>query len=348
MPPRKYKPKPPMSALDEAAAQHRRAQSCKAQRAYRQRKEDTIATLSKQMQGLEATIERLSTCFLGLNDKILRHLGKVEDAVLAEEIRDSMKEFKGIIEKGDVEEVEEDASRVMNGQLVHRPPSTISKSGNNNINDNGIPTPPDTGLATITQLPYNTMPSSQLQLQTTSPPQGQTGSTIFSGPAFYGLTPQTLSLHPSTPSSSAESLAHRIYTTTIAKAYALLQTHADDDPIFRRVFAIYFTAFPKAQVRGEVARMMMSRDDWNPYYRPRGTEQGWWSSLQVAVFICSRNWVFDKEGDKVCLGREGRGGVEVAVEEFLDVEVLVDARCAWDTPEYRKDTVVKVVLGMMG
>ncbi|THV80327.1 hypothetical protein D6D26_10425 [Aureobasidium pullulans] len=234
MPPRKYKPKPPISALDEAAAQHRRAQSCKAQRAYRQRKEDTIATLSKQMQGLEATIERLSTCFLGLNDKILRHLGKVEDAV-----------------------------------------------------------------------------------------------TIFSGPAFYGLTPQTLPLHPSTPSSSAESLAHRIYTTTIAKAFALLQTHSDDDPIFRRVFAIYFTAFPEAQVRGEVARMMMSRDDWNPYYRPRGTEQGWWSALQVATFICSRNWVFDKAGDKVCLGREGRGGVEVAVEEFLD-EVLVDARCDWD------------------
>lgn len=272
------------------------------------------------MQGLEATIEKLSTCFLGLNDKILRHLGKVEDAVLAEEIRDSMKEFKGIIEKGDVEEVEEDASRVMNGQLVHRPPSTISKSGNNNINDNGIPTPPDTGLATITQLPYNTMPSSQLQLQTASPPQGQTGSTIFSGPAFYGLTLQTLPLHPSTPSSSAESLAHRIYTTTIAKAFALLQTHSDDDPIFRRVFAIYFTAFPEAQVRGEVTRMMMSRDDWNPYFRPRATEQGWWSALQVAVFICSRNWVFDKAGDKVCLGREGRGGVEVAVEEFLDGE----------------------------
>ncbi|TIA07374.1 hypothetical protein D6C80_09832 [Aureobasidium pullulans] len=91
------------------------------------------------------------------------------------------------------------------------------------------------------------MPSPRLQLQTTSPPQGQTGSTIFSGPAFYGLTPQTLPLHPSTPSSSAESLAHRIYTTTIAKAYALLQTHTDDDPIFRRVFAIYFTAFPEAQ-----------------------------------------------------------------------------------------------------
>lgn len=32
----------------------------------------------------------------------------------------------------------------------------------------------------------------------------------------------------------------------------------------------------------------------------------------------------------------------------FEVEVLVDARCAWDTPEFRQDTVVRVVLGMMG
>jgi hypothetical protein len=31
-----------------------------------------------------------------------------------------------------------------------------------------------------------------------------------------------------------------------------------------------------------------------------------------------------------------------------EAEILVDARCAWDVPEYRKDTVVRKVLGMRG
>jgi hypothetical protein len=107
--PRKYKPKPPISQLNDTAAQHRRTQSCKAQRAYRQRKEDTIATLTTQISELEVTIEKLSVCFLGLNDRVLGYLRGVEEGKggeLAEGLRDAMEEFKGIIEGGDGREME--------------------------------------------------------------------------------------------------------------------------------------------------------------------------------------------------------------------------------------------------
>ncbi|KAF2807114.1 uncharacterized protein BDZ99DRAFT_573011 [Mytilinidion resinicola] len=84
--PKKHKPKRKVSELDEIAAKRRRTQACRAQRAFRQRKEDTITSLNAQIAGLNKTIEGLNACFLTLTDELvasgwLEHNPQVTKAV---------------------------------------------------------------------------------------------------------------------------------------------------------------------------------------------------------------------------------------------------------------------------
>jgi hypothetical protein len=296
--PRKYKPKPPISQLNDVAAQHRRTQSCKAQRAYRQRKEDTIAILTTQISDLEITIERLSVCFLGLNDRVLGYLRGVEEGKggeLAEGIRDAMEEFKGIIEGGDgkVEEMAKDGKEGMvnTKEIVHSsPPRQV------------YPSP-------AASLSYD-IPLQQQQLLP---------ATSFSGPAFFGLTPTTLLHHtPSTSTQNHHDLAHRLYNSTISKAFSIVYTPGPPTALFRRIYATYFNGESDEQVKQKVMTMMDQRVIWSCFDKVSGSELGWWSALQVAGFVASQGGWFDKDRD-VLVVRGGKG--EVEVEGLLDGEL---------------------------
>jgi hypothetical protein len=318
--PRKYKAKPPISQLDDAAAQHRRAQSCKAQRAYRQRKEDTIATLTTQISDLETTIERLSGCFLGLNDTVLAYLRTIEgdneqgSAGLAKGIRDAMKEFKQIIESGDGE----------------------GKQGN--CDEMGILEQKGTGYSSPTaQQFYPSPPASsgyEIPLQQHQPEKVIPAASSFSGPAFFGLTPTTLPLHlPSTLTSSEitqnhHALAARLYHTTIAKSFTIVYTPGPPSAIFRRVFAVFFTGLPDEQVKQQVTDMMDQRLVWSCFDKVAGSARGWWSALQVAGFISAQGGWFDKEQDRLLL-KTREGVVSVGVEGLLEGEFEMFVQGRW-------------------
>jgi hypothetical protein len=298
--PRKYKPKPPISQLNDTAAQHRRTQSCKAQRAYRQRKEDTIATLTTQISDLEITIERLSVCFLGLNDRVLGYLRRVEEGkggVLAEGIRDAMEEFKGIIEGGDGREM-----KVKRGvKEVRLETNEIQKASPSRH----YPSP----TASLSyEIPLQQPSSNQLLPQT-----------LFSGPAIFGLTPTTLLHHtPSTSTQNHHDLAHRLYNSTIEKAYSIVYTPGPPTALFRRIYATYFNGESDEQVKQKVMTMMDQRVIWSYLDKVSGSELGWWSALQVAGFVASQGGWFDKARD-VLVVRGGKG--EVEVEGLLDGEL---------------------------
>jgi hypothetical protein len=305
--PRKYKPKPPISQLNDTAAQHRRTQSCKAQRAYRQRKEDTIATLSTQISELEITIERLSACFLGLNDRVLEYLRGVEEGKggeLAEGLRDAMEEFKGIIEGGD--ERDGEVKRGVKEVTLE------TKEAEHSSPPRHYPSP-------AASLSYE-IPLQQQQLLP---------ATSFSGPAFFGLTPTTLARHTPSPLTHSIStqyhhdLAHRLYNSTISKAFSIVYTPGPPSQLFRRIYASYFHGESDEQVKQKVMTMMDQRLIWSCFDKVSGSELGWWSALEVAGFVVSQGGWFDKDRD-VLVVRGGKG--EVEVEGLLDGELQCKRR----------------------
>jgi hypothetical protein len=317
--PRKYKAKPPISQLDDAAAQHRRAQSCKAQRAYRQRKEDTIATLTTQISDLETIIERLSGCFLGLNDRVLGYLRTVDaendrnSGDLAEGIRDAMKQFKTIIESEDRQGKTQDAEKKVY--------TMEAKEVDHSSPTQQIYPSPAASLSYDMPIQQNQQPSYDVPVQQKSSSQLLT-STSFSGPAFFGLTPTTLPHHPSTLTTAAstqnyQDLARRLYHTTINKAYTIVYAPGPPSALFRRVYACYFNGEPEQQVKQKVMRMMDQRLIWSCFDKLTGSEPGWWSALQVAGFVVSQGGWFDRERDRVVVSRN-EGEVSVAVEGLLD------------------------------
>lgn len=312
--PRKYKAKPPISQLDDAAAQHRRAQSCKAQRAYRQRKEDTIATLTTQISELETTIERLSGCFLGLNDTVLGYLRTIEgdnengSAGLAKGIRDAMTEFKSIIESGDGGGEEKAGKHGDEMGILEQKGTSYSSPTAQQF----YPSPPASSGYDI--------PLQQHQLEKLIP-----AASSFSGPAFFGLTPTTLPLQPSplTPSEITQNhhaLAARLYHTTIAKSFTIVYTPGPPTPLFRRVFAVFFTGLPDEKVKQQVTDMMDQRLVWSCFDKVSGSARGWWSALQVAGFISAQGGWFDKESDRLLL-KNREGVVGVGVEGLLEGEL---------------------------
>ncbi|KAI5208962.1 hypothetical protein E4T39_01151 [Aureobasidium subglaciale] len=355
-PPRKYKVKPPISALDSAAAQHRRQQSCKAQRAYRQRKEDTIVTLSQQIVELESTITRLSACFVGLNDKVLKYLEGVngtEGDMLARGIGESMGEFKSIIDDG-----EGDADGAVEDGLE----LTVRKKKNNNQRKDSatqtqpaaLPSPASEHdhQSPIAMMPhFNTeYPLQRHLVKRHSPPPHQP----FSEPASYDLSyqpyqplmsPDHLEHDILTPvtSPNQRALAYRLYIPTIHKAHFLLQTRDINDPVLRRVFATYYATYPAYEVKARVEAMMQRRNNQELFLK-LATQSGWWSAVEVAGYLCSQGVWFDEGRD--CCVVQGRGNV-VDVGVLLD-DIVVDAACMVDHPEYREETVRRVVGKIIG
>ncbi|KAF2668134.1 hypothetical protein BT63DRAFT_414168 [Microthyrium microscopicum] len=68
---KKARGRPRVDGQDETAADRRRTQIRLAQRAYRQRKENTISSLNARVATLQSTIEEMNKCFLEFNDKLV-------------------------------------------------------------------------------------------------------------------------------------------------------------------------------------------------------------------------------------------------------------------------------------
>ncbi|KEQ94808.1 hypothetical protein AUEXF2481DRAFT_5688 [Aureobasidium subglaciale EXF-2481] len=355
-PPRKYKAKPPISALDSAAAQHRRQQSCKAQRAYRQRKEDTIATLSQQILELEGTITNLSACFVGLNDKVLKYLDGIKSndgEMLARGIGESMGEFKRLIDdEGGIKDTQETEGKVIKKKSKHSqredsatqtPPATLP-----------TPAPENEHLSPMSIMPhFNTEYPLQRQLPYHQSPSPSTNIQSFSGPTFQGLSIQPyqplLSAHEITGdltglgiSQNQHALAYRICIPTIAKAYYLLQNRDIDDPVLRRVFATYYAIHPVYEVKMRVEEMVQRRNDRSVFTK-LSERNGWWSAVEVAAYLFEKGVWFDEARD--CCVIKGREIVNV--EKLID-GIVVDAVCAVDHPEFREETVKRAIDKILG
>jgi hypothetical protein len=263
--------------------------------------------LTSQISDLEITIERLSACFLGLNDRVLGYLRGVEEGKgggqLAEGIRDAMEEFKGIIE-------------CEGGQHSKDIGRESGKEGTVETKEIGNSSParqvyPSPAASLSREIP--------LQQQHLQP------ATSFSGPAFFGLTPTTLPHHIPSPLTTPPStqnhhdLARRLYHSTINKAYSIVYTPGPPTPLFRRVYASYFHGESDEDVKRKVMAMMDQRLIWSCFDKVCGSEAGWWCALEVAGFVVGRGGWFDKDRDLVVV-RGGKGVLEVGVEGLLDGE----------------------------
>ncbi|KAK6496677.1 hypothetical protein TWF481_001666 [Arthrobotrys musiformis] len=70
---KKHRGRPRLDNRDETAAERRRTQIRLAQRAYRQRKETTIASLKTRVEDLESTIETMLNHFFEIHDSAIEH-----------------------------------------------------------------------------------------------------------------------------------------------------------------------------------------------------------------------------------------------------------------------------------
>ncbi|KAJ6264468.1 hypothetical protein Dda_0614 [Drechslerella dactyloides] len=70
---KKHRGRPRLDNRDETAAERRRTQIRLAQRAYRQRKETTIASLKNRVEELESTIETMLNTFFEIHDSAIEH-----------------------------------------------------------------------------------------------------------------------------------------------------------------------------------------------------------------------------------------------------------------------------------
>ncbi|KAF3934164.1 hypothetical protein ABW20_dc0103398 [Dactylellina cionopaga] len=70
---KKHRGRPRLDNRDETAAERRRTQIRLAQRAYRQRKETTIASLKTRVEDLETTIETMLNTFFEIHDSAIEH-----------------------------------------------------------------------------------------------------------------------------------------------------------------------------------------------------------------------------------------------------------------------------------
>ncbi|KAF2100601.1 hypothetical protein NA57DRAFT_74203 [Rhizodiscina lignyota] len=90
---KKARGRPRVEAQDETAADRRRTQIRLAQRAYRQRKETTIASLKKQVGDLQSTIDEMNKSFLNFNDRAVSSGVIGLNADLARELRATTEHF---------------------------------------------------------------------------------------------------------------------------------------------------------------------------------------------------------------------------------------------------------------
>lgn len=90
---KRHRGRPRVNEQDETAADRRRTQIRLAQRAYRQRKENTIASLQDQVSRMQSTIEDMNKAFLTLNGKLVGSNLLRVDPGLARDLRDATQQF---------------------------------------------------------------------------------------------------------------------------------------------------------------------------------------------------------------------------------------------------------------
>lgn len=90
---KKQRGRPRLDTQDETAADRRRTQIRLAQRAYRHRKETTIAALKKRVSELECTIEKMNKSFLEFHDNAIDSGIVLSKPSLAQQLKATTEEF---------------------------------------------------------------------------------------------------------------------------------------------------------------------------------------------------------------------------------------------------------------
>lgn len=97
--PKKQRGRPKVTTKDETAAERRRTQIRLAQRAYRNRKENTITDLTQKVESLQTTIKDLNQGFLRLRESLLS-TGLIHgNSVMARQMDDLMQKLNDALEK---------------------------------------------------------------------------------------------------------------------------------------------------------------------------------------------------------------------------------------------------------
>ncbi|KFZ04390.1 hypothetical protein V502_10185, partial [Pseudogymnoascus sp. VKM F-4520 (FW-2644)] len=120
---RKRRTKPRISELDAQAVNRRRAQVSAAQRAYRQRKEHTIESLTAQVDNLQGVITSMNSCFHALADKVVSSQWIQHNLQASKEVKEIVDEFLRIREIDEASSHEAPQSRTQgNGRELTTSP----------------------------------------------------------------------------------------------------------------------------------------------------------------------------------------------------------------------------------
>ncbi|KAK5047603.1 hypothetical protein LTR84_006700 [Exophiala bonariae] len=124
---KKHKPKRKVSELDEIEA--KRDQASRAQRAFRQRKEDTIASLNLRIRSLDKTVEDLNSCFLNLTDEVVASYWLQHDPTVTKAVQKSIERFLFIVRESDIHQRDnEDIIAYQNSTSATNKPPAMEKN----------------------------------------------------------------------------------------------------------------------------------------------------------------------------------------------------------------------------
>ncbi|PSK56768.1 hypothetical protein B9Z65_6392 [Elsinoe australis] len=283
--PRKSKPKRRMSELDENAAQRRRTQLCKAQRAYRQRRKDEVETLTAQVNHLTQVIEQLNTCFLGLTDHLLSSAYIRQQPALAKVIRSSVEDFIDTNKTVDREPDHEDTQPFNGNRDEALRSETIAQAEVSDaaarLSDNR--TEPNSWQVssyasffipnTTTEVASDVTPISNSFQTNTTPAERVPSLDAAITPYMTPPPSQPLELpfvEAIVPSSSPiqdngfSNFAQRIYRTSMEAAYKLVTEGDERSEMYQHAFSIYRQFFRRDQIKNVVIRSLeKSRKPFN-------------------------------------------------------------------------------------
>ncbi|KAF2221206.1 hypothetical protein BDZ85DRAFT_25419 [Elsinoe ampelina] len=370
-PAKSHKPRASISELDPVAAQRRRAQTCKAQRAYRQRRKDEIESLSSRVNHLSTTIEDLTQCFLGLTDKILSSPWIQERAEVASDVQAGIKKFIDITQAAEahIENEQEDAPQDKDAGDTKRSTSMdmSNSSGSISVFD--------------TTSPQFSAQSGELVPAHFNSASFTAGNPWLSGPFINS----TLPVLPVSPMENGPlAFARRLFYTCIQCAFDLASRPAD----FGGVYGLYEKVFrglngwenPERVKQILGSSMVTGRDislnlETNPHGMALSNSDGdqMLSPSAVALFFLNQGFQYDAASDqlmqvkKMPIRQRSLGGSTPGAGQARNIipsqpcresvsinatHVIMDlinrAQCLGTTPGFPKDTVPISLLKAMG
>ncbi|KIW08544.1 uncharacterized protein PV09_00512 [Verruconis gallopava] len=266
---KKQRGRPRVDGQDETAADRRRTQIRLAQRAYRQRKESTIANLKEQVTTLRSTIEEMENIFLAYNDRAVAS-GMLQKAPeLAKDLKAATEAFIQLAKKTHATDDAEDRSETEVETIPMKPRATYE----NDISmfmqhdaglSNSIGSSPDSvdhigashiGLGYTIDFSSEGSSSSN-QLASPAPTSAQSALTMhmgmdFSDYSFSGAGPNTNPLAVAPTTSSRPEIPRPIIALSAGDAADMLKVKSISAPY---TYSFKETTFARRLQRASLER----------------------------------------------------------------------------------------------